>query len=139
MALNVILLASCVPASPDSLRVERVLVDSAIGQFDPLDRTVTDAQTVQQLHDLVLALPRVTGPESFCPIAWGLHYRLTFAQQGRTTNVVVVEADGCRYAYLSPTDRRWTTESFWAQLAGALGFYTRGHDLFPLPKNRQGP
>ena len=73
--------------------------------------------------------------ETFCPISWGMSYRLVFANRGGPTLVATVEADGCRYAYLGPADRRATTESFWARLAGALGFYTRGNDLFPLPRD----
>jgi hypothetical protein len=130
----VVIATACAPA-PDTLRVERVLEDGAVGRFDPFDRTATDAAMVRELHDALLALPAAPlGVNStFCPISWGLGYRLTFARTGTTTRVAVLEADGCRYAHLGPTDRRATTESFWARLAGALGLYTRGSDLFPLP------
>jgi hypothetical protein len=47
--------------------------------------------------------------------------------------VAIIEADECRSAHLGPSDVRSTSDSFWARLAGALGLYTRGDDLFPLP------
>ena len=132
------LLINCTPSQPDTLRVERVLVDQAIGRFEPFDQTITDAAGVKQIHDTLLALPAAPSGqnEPFCPIAWGLRYRPTFARAAAPLGVVVIEADGCRYAYLGATDRRATTESFWAQLAGGLGFYTRGNDLFPMPKDQ---
>ena len=140
LVLLLVASVSCSPA-PDTLRVERVLVGTAIGRFDPFDRTVTDGAAIARVHETVRGfMPAPSGPgEAFCPIAWGLSYRLTFASHGRTTDSLVVDADGCRYAHLSPDDRRWTTESFWAQLAGALGFYTRGSDLFPMPKEMRRP
>ena len=125
-------------APPDSLRVERLLRGTAVGQFEPFDRTISDATAVADLEAVVRSLPvapYVPGAETFCPISWGMSYRLAFANSGGPTLVANVEADGCRYAYLGPADRRATTESFWARLAGALGFYTRGNDLFPLPRD----
>jgi hypothetical protein len=141
VAILALLIATACTQAPDTLRIERVLEDAAVGRFDPLDRTVTDAATVRDIHDALVALPAAPrgGNEPFCPISWGLGYRLTFAHTGTTTRVAVLEADGCRYAHLSPTDRRTTTESLWAALAGALGYYTRGNELFPLPTEMRRP
>lgn len=132
------LLIGCAPTQPDTLRVERVLTDQAIGRFEPFDRTITDAAAVKQIRDTLRALPAAPSGEDqpFCPIAWGLRYRLTFSRAAAPPDVAMIEADGCRYAHLGVTDRRATTESFWAQLAGGLGFATRGNDLFPVPKYR---
>jgi len=135
-AIVAALLTGCSPV-PDLLRVERVLEGSAVGRFEPFDRTITDPATVRAINDALVALPRAPSVqyEPFCPIAWGLRYRLTFMRASSTIDVATLEADGCRYAHIGLTDRRTTTESFWALLAGSLGFYTRGQDLFPLPSD----
>ena|SRR5438445_10785540 len=140
-ALFALVLVSALVAcdrAPTALHVQRVLVHTAVGQFEPLDRTITDVSVVADLDAVVRALPPAPytpGAETFCPISWGLRYQLTFTHSSDPTLIATVEADGCRYAYLGPTDRRATTESFWAGLAAALGYYTRGNDLFPLPND----
>ena len=132
-ALAVLVAGGCAQA-PDSLRVERVLVGVAVGEFEPFDRVVTNPDDVRDLERMVRDLP--PAPElRYCAIAWGLRYRLTFAHEASPTLVAIVEADGCRELLIGAADRRMTTEEFWARLAGALGFYTRGNDLFPLPKS----
>ena len=124
---------SCVPA-PTTLRVERFTADPAeTDRFDSFDRTIVDGAVVAEIKDALFALP-LAREDSFCPISWGLRYRLTFAGSLGTVTSAVVEADGCRWAQLGPSDVRQTDESFWAKLAAALGFYTRGNDLFPLPR-----
>ena len=126
-------LAACIPA-PTTLRVERFLeLPADATQFEPFDRAIGDAQLVSELKDDLFNLP-VAREDVFCPIAWGLRYRLTFGGPAGTTTTAVLEGDGCRFAHLGPTDVRATNEAFWAKLAGALGFYTRGNDLFPLPR-----
>lgn len=83
----------------------------------------------------MLALrPQLPG-DYFCPISFGLRYRLTFDAGPKATRVVILEGGGCRVAHLDALTERATTESFWAELAGALGLYTRGNDLFPLPRD----
>ena len=124
------LVVACVPAQ-QTLRVSRFTVMAGINDFDAFDRTIADETSVRELSAAIDALPPARA-NTFCPIAFGLRYSLDF--KGATTRTVVVEGDGCRLAHLSPTDVRATNEAFWAQLAGALGLYTRGNDLFPLPK-----
>jgi hypothetical protein len=49
VVLLVAVVTACSPA-PDTLRVERVLVGTAVGQFEPFDRTITDAAAVRDLY-----------------------------------------------------------------------------------------
>ncbi len=129
---------ACAPAGR-TLHVERFVEGGDASRFDPFDRTITDAAMVRRIEDALLALRPITGPERFCPISWGLRYRLTFAKPLGLARTAIVEADGCREAHLDPLDRRDTTESFWALLADGLGLYTRGNDLFPLPREMRRP
>jgi hypothetical protein len=129
---------ACAPADR-TLHVERFVEGSDPTRFDPFDRTITDAAMVARVEEALLALRPITGPERFCPISWGLRYRLTFTKPLGLTRTAIIEADGCREAHLDPLDRRETTESFWALLADGLGLYTRGNDLFPLPREMRRP
>ncbi len=130
--------AACLP-SDRTLHVERFVESGDPSHFDPFDRTITDAAMVGRIEDALLALNPVRSGERFCPISWGLRYRLTFTRPLGLTRTAVLEADGCREAHLGPFDRRETTESFWALLADGLGLYTRGNDLFPLPREMRRP
>ncbi len=133
-ALAVAVTVACAP-EPQTLHVQRFTENSAVSRFEPLDRTITDPAVVRQLYDAVLALPPKPPGNYFCPISFGLRYRLTFAAGPKATRVVILEGDGCRVAHLDALAERATTESFWAELSGALGLYTRGNDLFPLPSD----
>jgi hypothetical protein len=125
-------LSACAPP-PTSLRVERFAADPTASHFETLDRTITDPAAVRELSHMLRTLPAAFAGDRFCGIGGGLRYRLTFAGTPKTSFVAIIEGDGCREAHLGSFDRRSTTESFWATLAGALGLYTRGNDLFPLP------
>ena len=131
----VLILGMLVAGAPPamSLRVQRFAVDPPTSHFAPFDRTITDAAAVRELEQMLRALPPAFIGERFCGIGGGLRYRLTFTGTPTTSSVAIIEGDGCREAHLGPFERRSTTDSFWAALAGALGLYTRGNDLFPLP------
>jgi len=100
---------------PSWWRAHRSRRRSAVSRFEPLDRTITDPVVVGALYRAILALPAKPPSDNFCPLSFGLRYRLTFESGPKAT--------------------RATTESFWAELAGGLGLYTRGNDLFPLPRD----
>ena len=131
IALATSVALACGP-SPAVLRVER-FTEHGASRFDPLDLTISDVAVVHGLYDATLSLAHTPMGERFCPISWGLRYRLTFTATPKNVTTIVLEGDGCREAHLGPFDRRETNESYWAMLAGALGFSTRGNDLFPLP------
>jgi hypothetical protein len=126
------MLSACAPPVT-SLRVQRFAADPAASHFEPFDRTITDASAVNELAQQLRTLPPAFAGDRFCGMGGGLRYRLTVAGTPKTSFVANVEGDGCREAHLGPFERRSTTDSFWATLAGALGLDTRGHDLFPLP------
>ena len=138
LVLAIVALSACA-IPPASLLVARFAEYPDQSHFVPLDRTITDPAKVAQLEDLVRSLPPVPPGEFHCGIGGGLRYRLTFRSTPKTSLVATIEGDGCRLAHLGPFDRRQTTETFWATLAGALGFYTRGNDLFQLPREMRGP
>ena len=121
-------IVACGPmAAPvESLRIVRESVVAG-NVFPPFDRTLGGSDAASLRHEL-LALPPKT-VEKFCPNDSGMRYRLSFS--GGAPVTAVLEAGGCRYVHLSTSDIRETNEDFWAHLAGALGFYTRGYDLFP--------
>ena len=130
---------ACAPADR-TLRVERFIEGGDAARFDPFDRTITDATSVARIEDALLALHPAPSPDDrFCPISWGLRYRFSFTRPFALTRTAILEADGCRVAHLDLLDRRDTTESFWALLAEGLGLYTRGNDLFPLPREMRRP
>jgi hypothetical protein len=135
LAFLAVALAVACEAQPQSLRVQRFTDASAVSRFEPLDRTITDPAVVHELYDAVWALRPKPPGDYFCPISFGLRYRLTFAAGPKATREVILEGDGCRVAHLDASTERATTESFWAELAGALGLSTRGNDLFPLPRD----
>ena len=148
-------------STPDSFTIRRYVVDYGNSwTFPPLDRTVTDPAVVSQIYSKLLSLPRDGGsatkeaayaadgegwPEGYlpperpvfgCPMDFGIRYDLRFFRQGEP-GLHAVLALACPSVDLGAGDHRVADESFWAQLAGALGFYTRGHDLFPTPLLRQ--
>src|SRR5438445_12287443 len=96
---------ACAPADR-TLRVVRFVEDTDPARFDPFDRTITDSDMVARIEDALMSLPLAPNAGRFCPIAWGLRYRLTFAKLFGLTRTAVLEADGCREAVLGPFDRR---------------------------------
>lgn len=134
-AVAVAIVACGARAAPvESLRIVRESV-LARNAFPAFDRTIGGADA-ESLRRELLALPPKT-VDKFCPNDSGMRYRLSFSGDPPVT--AVLEAGGCRYAYLSPFDIRETNEDFWAHLAGALGYYTRGYDLFPTEIPRAAP
>jgi hypothetical protein len=138
LTLGLGMTAACAP-SDQTLHIERFVESGDPSRFDPFDRTITDAAMVGGIEDALLALHPLRSGDRFCPISWGLRYRLTFTKPFGLTRTAILEADGCREAHLDALDRRETTESFWALLAEGLGLYTRGNDLFPLPREMRRP
>ncbi len=129
-------IAACGPVGPsvDSVRIVRESV-LAGNVFPAFDRTIEGSDAASLRREL-LALPPKT-VDKFCPDDSGMRYALSF--RGVVAATAVLEAGGCRYAQLSPTDIRETNEYFWTHLAGALGFYTRAYDFFPTAMPRASP
>jgi hypothetical protein len=117
-AFAIALVVSCAPGGVPPLRVTRYATNPA-NHYPAFDRSVTDTVAARRMYDAVLALPPAT--DRFCPVAFGLRYRLTFNEAGRVILPVAVEGDGCRDLYFSDSDRRGTDERFWDLLAEVLG------------------
>lgn len=129
-----VVLAACADGPADSLLVTRYS-DLAANRFAPFERRVDDAATVAALEEAVRALPPYVEGR-YCPNDAGLRYRLRFSRAGSPVQDGRLEAGGCRALRLSDGTVRETDDRFWGRLAGALGFPTRGHDLFVQPLAR---
>jgi hypothetical protein len=133
--LTAIVFGACAP-TPDAYTIHRFSVDAS-NEFPPLDRTVDNPVAAARLYTKALALPRDPLPGGrFCNLDLGLRYELTFFSGG-TRLLHGILTRGCGGLDLGVGDHRVIDESFWAELAGDLGFYTRGNDLFPTPLPRQ--
>lgn len=133
LVVSVAAVTACSPTA-DSFSVRRFGAYGA--EFPPLERTVTDAAAAAHLYARVRSLPRDPGPppDGFvsCPMDLGLRYEITFFARGeRLLHGVLTR--GCGGLDLGAGDHRIIDDSFWAELAGDLGYYTRGNDLFPTP------
>ena len=129
LALAVLIAASCSTPSAAVLRVSRF---SEMHPVTPFDRSINDAAAAQRLHDALVSLP--AAQLRWCPVSFGIGYRLTFSDTGRPTLVAVVESDGCRDAVLPGDDRRATSDAFWELFANTVGLDARNTDeLFPRP------
>lgn len=97
---------------------------------DGAEREISDQALIRAIHSAIDAMPRVDESRYFCPISWGIRYRLEFARPGAPF-VVTAEADGCRFVHRPLGDVRQSSPAFWDVLAEAMG--VRPADLFPDP------
>lgn len=112
------------PQQPTALHVLRPASQFPIyGQpFPRLERTINDANAVQQLYAAALALPVVDKGKTYhCPVDFGVVYRLDFLAGSNLLQHMDVQASGCRWVHLSSTDTRWTTDAFNRLLANMMG------------------
>jgi hypothetical protein len=129
VALALLIGTSC---SVPSTAVLHVLRYSEMHPVPAFDRSVNDAGAAQRLHDALVSLP--VAQLRWCPIGYGIGYRLTFSDTSRTILVAMVESDACREAILPGNDRRATNDAFWALFAETLGLDLLNTDqLFPQP------
>jgi hypothetical protein len=126
----VVLLPACGPRA-DSFSVHRFSA-SAETRFPPLDRTVTDAGIASRLYEDVRALRPQPEGTYFCGVDFGIRYELSFFS-GRDRILHGVMHGSCRLLDFGAGDVRAFDDHFEASLLGALGFYTRGNDLWPTP------
>jgi hypothetical protein len=98
--------------------------------LDGSDREISDEALIRAIHSTIDAMPRVDESRYFCPISWGIRYRLEFTRPGPHL-VVTAEADGCRFVRQPLGDVRQSSPAFWDLLAEAMG--VRPADLFPDP------
>jgi hypothetical protein len=126
-----IVLTGCSP-SVDSFSIHRFSI-LAGNEFPPLDRTVNDAAVASLLYEHLRALrPFEENGTVFCALDSGARHELSFYAHGARVLHGVMDM-GCHLIDLGGGDRRAFDDSFEAELLGALGLYTRGHDLWPTP------
>ena len=126
----VVVLTGCSPAV-DSFSIHR-FSPSTQNQFPPLDRIVADAGIASRLYEEIRALRPQPEGTYFCGIDFGIHYELSFFERGNRTLHAVMQGS-CHLIDLGAGDVRVFDDRFEADLLGALGFYTRGNDLWPTP------
>jgi len=126
-------ISACAP-NVDAFSIRRFGVYGA--EFPALERTVSDTSAATHLYAKIRSLPRDPGPGPnvfvSCPLDLGLRYEIAFFSLGHPLMRGVLTR-GCGGLDLGAGDHRLLDESFWAELAGDLGYYTRGNDLFPTP------
>jgi hypothetical protein len=96
---------------------------SATGKLGPLDRTVTNAQQVQNLYRTALALPAYAVGSSIsqsCLNDPGVIYHLDFLQGPTEVQQMNLDPGSCRILYLDRTDLRQASEGFLTLLKRAL-------------------
>jgi hypothetical protein len=126
----VAVLAGC-GSSADSFSIRR-FSSVPYQAFPSLDRTVTDAGAASRLyHDIRALRPQPDGTY-FCGIDFGIRYELSFFAGGNRILHGVMHGS-CHVLDLGAGDVRAFDDRFEADLLGALGFYTRGNDLWPTP------
>ena len=126
------MVGGCAPAPESSLLVSRVrLVGPPPHEVaDGLERAITEPGRILALHDSIDSMPRVDETRYFCPISWGVRYRLDFERPGPHF-IVTAEADGCRFIRGPFGEVSQSSSAFWELLADAMG--VRPADLFPDP------
>ena len=124
-----VVLAGCGP-SVDSFSIHRFSASNA--EFPPLDRTVTDAAIASRIYEDIRALRPQAEGTYFCGLDFGIRYDISvFAGRDRILHGVM--HGSCHLIDLGAGDVRAFDDRFEADLLGALGFYTRGNDLWPTP------
>lgn len=93
---------------------------------------VSDPALIRAIHHAIDDMPRVDESRYWCPISYGVRYRLAFARPGANF-VATAEADGCRFVHQPLGDVRQSSATFWDLLAGAMGVRTA--DLFRHPQD----
>jgi hypothetical protein len=126
----VVVLAGCGP-SADSFSIRR-FSSVPYQAFPSLDQTVTDAGAASRLYEDIRALPPKPDGAYFCGIDFGIRYELSFFA-GRNRILHGVTHGSCHLLDLGAGDVRAFDDRFEEDLLGALGFYTRGNDLWPTP------
>ncbi len=125
-----VLLAGCSP-SVDSFSIHRFSAE-ADKEFEPLDRTVTNTGVASRLYEDVRALRPQPEGTYFCGLDFGIRYELSFFA-GRDRILHGVMQGSCHLIDLGAGDVRAFDDHFEADLLSALGYYTRGNDLWPTP------
>ena len=108
--------------SPTILHVTRT-DPSATNNIGPLDKTVTDASTVQNLYTMAQKLPAYptgTSISQSCLNDLGVIYHLDFRQDSSDVQHMNLDPGNCKILYLSQTDLRQASDAFLNLLKQAI-------------------
>lgn len=108
--------------APGVLHVTRT-DPSATNNIGPLDKTITDASTVQSLYTMARKLPPYptgTSISQSCLNDLGVIYHLTFLQGTTEVQRMNLDPGNCKILYLSQTDLRQASTPFLNLLKQAL-------------------
>lgn len=108
--------------APTVLQVTRT-DPSATNNIGPLNKTVTDAQTVQDLYTMAQKLPVYptgTSISQSCLNDLGVIYHLDFRQDSTEIQRMNLDPGNCKILYLSQTDLRQASDAFLTLLKQAL-------------------
>ena len=97
---------------------------SPTDNLGPLDKTVTDTQTVENLYHAAFALPAYAVGSSIsqsCLSDTGVIYHLDFLQGSTEVQKMNLDPGDCKILYLSQTDLRQVSDAFLTQLKQAIG------------------
>ena len=89
--------------------------------FAPLDMTVSDVTTVQNLYQAAYALPHPASGTYNCPADIGLTYHLEFFEGDTSVQQMDFNATGCEVLQITQDDIRMTNSAFRELLRKALG------------------
>jgi hypothetical protein len=128
-----VVLTGCSP-SVDSFSIHRFSA-STEREFPPLDRTVSDAPVASRIYQDIRALRPQPEGNYFCNLDLGIRYELSFFAGGARILHAVMHGS-CHLIDLGAGDVRAFDDQFESHLLGALGYYTRGNDLWPAPMPR---
>lgn len=109
------------PIPPNVLRVKRVS-NMPPPEFE-WERTIEGIQ-VDKFHRRLVSLLPSPHRES-CPISFGTDYYLTFLKNSQVIDEIIINAGGCRSAWMNGiikrgTDQRDTDDAFWKLFAEIL-------------------
>ena len=104
--------------TPTVLHVTRPAVDN----FPSLDTTIRDAKAVQHLYAAAYALAIPTGGGTVnCPSDNGMTYYLDFLKGTTSIQKMSLDATGCQYLQLSPSDSRYADTAFQSLFEKTVG------------------
>ncbi len=107
-------------AGSTSATLVRTRGNSNISTPQPLSRTATGATQVQHLYAVVRGLKLVpSNAIYYCPIDFGVQYRLTFHAATGLLLSANFEVGGCRFLSVG-NQRYYTTDEFWSTLANTF-------------------
>lgn len=125
LLLVMLVLAGCSSGSagtakPTMLHVTRT--DALPGyHFAPLDVTIQDVTTVQNLYQAAYALPHPPSGTANCGADIGLVYHLEFFQGTSSVQQMSLDATGCQLLQIGQDDVRFGNETFRELLRKAIG------------------